>query len=258
MLVDYHIHVVAHGEYEYSYEWLYRFLKNARLKKFKEIGFSEHDEYLSLIDTGVIQKVQDEFPDVKIKLGLEVDYIPGREDKIKEIIASNSFDYIIGSVHFIGDWGFDHPDYKQGFEEQDIDEIYEAYFNLVNKAVESGLFDVVGHIDLIKKWGHRPKKRKNFYYIEPLLNNIKASGMVVEINNSGLRKPVKELYPGPGILEMIQALDIPVTFGSDAHHPDQLGKNLEQAISLAQKIGFKHLVTFDKRKKILVPLEIER
>jgi len=256
VLVDYHIHVVAHGEYRYEYWWLYRFLQNARAKNIKEVGFSEHDEYASMIDSQIIQKVQNEFQDIKVRLGLEVDYIPGREEKIKEIIASKAFDYVIGSVHFIDGWGFDHPDFKERFDEKDIDDIYEAYFSLVCEAVKSDLFDIVGHIDLIKVWGHRPRRKSTLYYIEPLLKRIKESGMVIEINSSGMRKPVKELYPAKDILQMIKAMNIPITLSSDAHHPDQLGFNYDQVVSILHQIGFKYLTTFNKRKKILMPLRI--
>jgi len=255
MLLDYHVHAIAHGEYEYNEEWICRFLEKARQQELREIGFTEHDEYYSLIDFAVVRKLQDKFPDVKIRMGLEVDYVPGREEEIKKLIKLNPYDYIIGSVHFIDGWGFDHPDFKDEFENRDIDEVYEAYFELVTKAVKAGLFDVVGHIDLVKIWGHRPKKNSTAYYIGNVLDCIKNSGTVIEINTSGLRKPVAEVYPSLDVLEMMLTMDIPITLGSDAHHPDQLGDNIRQVVLLAKKTGYRRVVAFNKRKKIFVPLE---
>ena len=112
MLQDYHVHALAHGEYQYTYEWLKQFLITARERQIFELGFAEHDEFVSQIDTSVLKRLQEEFPDIKLRLGLEVDYIPGREDYIQQLEQSCDFDYIIGSVHFIDGWGFDHPDFR--------------------------------------------------------------------------------------------------------------------------------------------------
>lgn len=255
MLWDYHVHAAAHGEYDYSPEWISRFLENARKLGLKEIGFSEHDEYRELVDHELIAKIQGQFPEPRIRIGLEVDYIPGREQVIEKFLASVNYDYVIGSIHFINGWGFDHPDFRQEFDARDIDEIYSAYFNLVKKAAESGLFDIMGHIDLIKIWGHRPCKRNIAFYLEPVLRSIKAQGIVIEINSSGMRKPVGEIYPAPEIIDMMSALDIPITFGSDAHHPDQIGEGLEQATRLAYRAGYRKAVRFAGRRQIPTLIE---
>jgi histidinol-phosphatase (PHP family) len=255
MLQDYHIHALAHGEYRYTYDWLKTFVIAARKQGILEMGFSEHDEFLAQIDVTVLSQLQDEFPDMKIRLGLEVDYIPGREEHIRQISKQYDFDYIIGSVHFIDGWGFDHPDFRHLFDEKDIDTIYRRYFELVQMAVESGLFDIVGHLDLIKIWGHRPLQYNMPTYLEPLLNSIKAAGMVIEINSAGLRKPVKEIYPAREIVDLIGAKDIAVTLGSDAHHPRELGTGLREASSMLINAGFHHLASFDNRQFRIVPLK---
>ena len=256
MLLDYHIHALAHGEYDYSESWLRLFAENARRKRLAEIGFSEHDEYLPRIKPDKLKRLQEDFPVLKIKIGLEVDYHPGREGEIQRMLVNSNFDYdyIIGSVHFIDGWGFDHPDFKDQFATRDIDDIYADYFTLLNQAVKSRLFDIVGHLDLIKIWGHRPLKKPISAYVEPVLNTIKAAGMVVEINSSGLRKAVGEIYPARQILELMLALNIPITLGSDAHHPSQLGEGLEEAAGLAQEVGYRQLVTFSGRKRQLVEI----
>ncbi|MGS0764107.1 histidinol-phosphatase HisJ family protein [Syntrophomonas curvata] len=255
MLQDYHIHALAHGEYRYTYDWLKTFAVAAREQGILELGFSEHDEYLSRIDTAVLQQLREEFPDINIRLGLEVDYIPGREEHIREISRQYDFDYLIGSIHFIEGWGFDHPDFSHLFTGKDIDQIYRSYFNLVHRAIKSGLFDVVGHLDLIKIWGHRPREHTVEHYVEPLLNSIKAADMVIEINSAGLRKPVKEIYPAPEIIDLVFAKEIAVTLGSDAHHPSQLGEGLAEAHRRLIGAGFKSIAMLEQRQVKLMALK---
>ncbi|MEN6460097.1 MAG: histidinol-phosphatase HisJ family protein [Syntrophomonas sp.] len=252
MLVDYHIHAAAHGEYEYSLEWLERFILNARRRGINEIGLCEHDEFLSRVNLDVVKMAQAKHKDVRIRLGMEADFIPGQDKQIRQKITANDYDYIIGSIHFINNWGFDHPDYKDRFDYYDIDDVYAAYFNLVEEMVRSGWFDVVGHLDLVKIWGHRPKTRSIISYVEPVLNAIKESGMVVEINSAGLRKPVKEIYPAAEIVRMMFNLNIPVTLSSDAHHPDQVGEDFSKIIELITRAGYRSIIQFDQHRKTVV------
>jgi histidinol-phosphatase (PHP family) len=182
-----------------------------------------------------------------------LDYIPGREEYMAAMAARREYDYIIGSVHFINGWGFDHPDFKSGFEHRDIDEIYQDYAALLIKMADSRLFDVVGHIDLVKVWGHRPSKRSALHYLQPVLESIKNSGMAVEINSAGLRKPVAELYPAADVLQTMFDLNVPIIFGSDAHHPDQVGAGLPEACEAARKAGYRYLVRLSRRQRIITP-----
>lgn len=255
MLQDYHVHALAHGEYQYTYDWLKEFLIMARERQIMELGFAEHDEFIAQIDTTILKRLQEEFPDIKLRLGLEVDYIPGREDYIRQISSTYDFDYIIGSVHFIDGWGFDHPDFRHLFEERDIDQVYNRYFELVEMAVNSGLFDIIGHLDLIKIWGHRPQQNNVMFYVEPLLNSIKAAGMLIEINSAGLRKPVGEIYPQQEIINLIASKQIAVTLGSDAHHPQQVGEGMQEAKGVLINSGFTHLASLQQRQVSLQPLK---
>ena len=248
MLQDYHVHALAHGEYQYTYDWLKKFLTTARQRKINELGFAEHDEFISQIDTTVLKRLQEEFPDIKLRLGLEVDYIPGREDYIRQLSQSYDFDYIIGSVHFIDGWGFDHPDFRHLFEERDIDQVYSRYFELVQMAVKSGLFDIIGHLDLIKIWGHRPRQHNVMFYVEPLLNSIKAARMLIEINSAGLRKPVGEIYPQQEIIDLMASKQIAVTLGSDAHHPRQVGEGLQKVQGVLINAGFTRIASLQQRQ----------
>jgi histidinol-phosphatase (PHP family) len=255
MLVDYHVHAAAHGEYRYSQEWISQYLDSACRQGIKEIGFSEYDEFVNLVDVELFSKMQTTHRnDIDLKLGLELDYIPGKEKEIREIILQRQYDYVIGSVHYIDGWGFEHPDYQGGFLERDIDEIYIQYADILIKMVQSGCFDVVGHMDLVKIWGYRPRKRSSLYYFEPVLRAIKQYNLAVEINSAGLRKKVGELYPAADLVNVMFSYDIPITFGSDAHHPDQIGEGLAEAYHSARQAGYRYLVRFTQRKQIVTLL----
>lgn len=253
MLVDYHVHAAAHGEYIYSPEWIEQFLAAAAKRGISEIGLSEHQEYSGLVDVSAIKIAASKVKEVKIRLGLEADYIPGQESITKRHIMAHNYDYIIGSVHFIKGWGFDHPDFRERFDHCNVDETYRIYFNLVCGMVQSGLFDTVGHMDLIKIWGHRPRSPISSF-ISPLLKAVKLSGMAVELNSAGLRKPVHELYPAEDILKEMYNINIPVTFGSDAHHPDQVGEDFAVLVKTATRVGYNSIVTFEQRRqnKVLI------
>ncbi len=255
MLVDYHVHVVAHGEYGYSQDWVNQFLDSASKRGIQEIGFSEHDEFMHLVDFNTFQVVQNAHRhNIDIKLGIEMDYIPGQEQNINETIRQKPYDYVIGSVHYIDGWGFDHPDFQSGFDERDIDDIYGQYAHILMQMVQSGCFDVVGHMDLVKIWGHRPRRRSSLDYLTPVLEAVRKNNMAVEINSAGLRKKVAELYPEEALVNRMFRYDIPITFGSDAHHPDQIGEGLTEAYQSARKAGYRYLVRFNQHNKITTVL----
>jgi histidinol-phosphatase (PHP family) len=253
MLVDYHIHAAAHGEYQYTYEWLNCFVEKALSQGINEIGFSEHDEYLDRIKPELIQQINQQHRGINVRLGLEIDFIPGRNEEIRRLISAYDFDYILGSVHFISGWGFDHPDERHFFEQKDIDEVYRDYFDLVAGAAQSRLFDVMSHLDLVKVWGHRPRSPVS-NIVEPVLQGIKQEGLVIEINSSGLRKPVAEIYPAFSIIERMAAMGIAVTMGSDAHHPDQVGYELAETAQLLKRAGYRKMIKFISRQKVQVDL----
>ena len=249
MLVDYHVHLVAHGEYEYKRERLLEYLARARAQGIGEIGFAEHEEWVSLVKPEVLESVVKDVEGLHLRRGLEIDYSFEREAEIRGIINQWELDFVIGSVHFIDGWGFDHPDFKAGFDGADIDDLYERYFCIMAQAVRSRLFDIIGHLDLIKIWGHRPARRRDWEYVEPFLADMKNSGVVVEINTAGLRKPVNEVYPNPRILGALFTAGIPITFGSDAHEPEDVGRDLEKAREMARRIGYRWCVGFDRRRR---------
>lgn len=255
-MLDYHVHAVAHGEYDYTKEWVELYLKQAQESGIDEIGFCEHDEFMHLVDMELFQRLKAASRHyVRLKLGLEWDFGPGREKSLQPYLDSADYDYIIGSVHFIDGWGFDHPDCQEGYQHRDVDEIYASYADILMQLAAAGCCDIVGHIDLVKVWGHRPRRRSALHYLDPVLKSIKAHRLAVEINGGGLRKPVEELYPSRDIVERMYAYDIPITLGSDAHRPEQVGVGLVEAYSCARRAGYQRCVTFDRRLMTVVPLE---
>jgi histidinol-phosphatase (PHP family) len=214
------------------------FDENYRLK------FDEMDAYVS----DILQAKERYKNDIDILLGYEVDWLQGHMD---ERVLHANVDYLIGSVHFIDKWGFDNPEFIGGWKEKDIDEIWQAYFEAIEAMAKSGKFDIVGHLDLIKVFKFMPKQDVRLL-AKDVLQAIKKSHMVMEINTAGLRKPIGEMYPSRALLEEAYALDIPITFSSDAHAVDQIGAGYDLATTLARNIGYTQAVTFKGRDKQLI------
>lgn len=185
---------------------------------------------------------------IEILLGYEVDYLPGHMD---DRVLKAKVDYLIGSVHFINKWGFDNPEFIGGYEERDIDTIWQEYFDAIEAMAKMGRFDIVGHLDLIKVFKYLPQKDIRLI-AKKALKAIKTSNMVLELNAAGLRKPIQEIYPSQPLLEVAYELDIPITFSSDAHAVEQIGFSYDKVTELARCVGYTQVVTFKQRDKQLV------
>ncbi len=201
-----------------------------------------------------VERIRDEFTGkLSIKVGLEVDYHPGSEAYVEEMIASYHWDYVIGSVHYIGNWGFDNPDYIKIWDDWDIDDAYVAYFDLVAASAATGLFDTIGHPDLIKKFNHRPtpNSARIIEAEESMLQAVLAAGTALEISSAGLRKPVQEIYPNQRIVTRAAELGISFAFGSDAHAPGDVGHGTEECINILKASGIKEIATFEQRQRTM-------
>ncbi len=193
--------------------------------------------------------------DIEILLAYEVDFMQNTSLMLDEILNAK-VDYLIGSIHFIQEkdsslWGFDNPEFIGKYKEKNIDDIWIDYFEVVEQLAKSKLFDIVGHLDLIKVFKYLPNKDiKSLSY--PALKAVKNANMTLEINAAGLRKPINQPYPSKELLELAFELDIPITFSSDAHDPSQIGFMYDEVTSLAKKIGFTKCVTYKNRDKQLV------
>ena len=189
---------------------------------------------------------------IKILLAYEVDYLEGY---ILDEIINSKVDYLIGSVHFLKNkndmWGFDNPEFIGVYESKDIDTIWLEYFDAIKSMAKTQLFDIVGHFDLIKLFRFLPKKDIRIL-ANDALKQIKKSGMVLEINPAGLRKPIGETYPSKQLLELAYEMNIDITFGSDAHEIEQVGFKYDEVVSLAKEIGYTKCITFDNREKIKI------
>lgn len=208
------------------------------------LSFDEMEAYARDILTAKVTYKDD----IHILLGYEVDWLLGHMD---DRVLHAEVDYLIGSIHFIDKWGFDNPEFIGGWKDKNVDDIWKAYFEATEAMAKSGKFDIVGHLDLIKVFKFMPKTDTRLLAKNALLA-IKKSNMVLELNAAGLRKPVKESYPSKTLLEEAYALDIPITFSSDAHAVEQVGYGYEKILSLAKEVGYTQAVTFQERDKQLI------
>ena len=263
---DYHLHtrLCGHASGDVG-----DYLENAARKGLREVGFADHlplyflppgekmpgyamgEEELPLY-VELVNSLRDAAP-VRVKLGIEADYVPGFEKKLAALLSAYSFDYVMGSVHFIDGWGFDNPAEIREYGSREIIRVYERYFSLVQQAALTGFFDIMAHPDLIKKFGFRPQADLTPLY-EETARVFKKAGVCAEVNTAGLRCAAKEIYPSPALLEIFFKNGIPVTFGSDAHSPGLAGKDLEKAFSLVKNAGYREFAVFEGRKRTFVKI----
>ena len=186
-----------------------------------------------------------------VRLGMEMDFIPSRVPLARDIQARYDWDYVIGSVHNVG---FEKLQEPELYDNWSIDDVCELYFHHVGLMVRERYCDIVGHLDLPKKMGHRPAAGL-LHYIEPLIPDLLAAGMAVEINTSGLDNPAQEFMPGWDVIAALAQAGVPLTLGSDAHAPQQVGRHFTQALAGLRQLGVRELVRFERRQKIRVPLD---
>lgn len=197
---------------------------------------------------------------IELRVGLEADYIEGYEEQIRELLSPYPWDYLIGSVHFLGEW--DITDHRQvhGWEGKEVMDVYRRYYNAVKKSALSGLYDIIGHMDVIKRFGYGPQTAEDKAEVRELergaLKAIASSGIAMELNASGLTKPCAEMFPAEHVLKEALKLGIPLTLGSDAHDPKKLGDGLQEARNLLWRTGFRELAVFDERRRASVPFEL--
>ncbi len=228
----------------------------------REIGFSDHAPMVHQPMPGItmaldelplyhkmIEEVRKRFaPRLSVKIALESDFLPGYEAKTKAIIDGYPYDYIIGSVHFIDDWAFDDPATREYWKKHDVNEVYLKYYALLRQSAKTGYFQIIGHCDLPKKFGARPTIDLTDE-IKATAKVFKDTGVAIEINTAGLRKPIGEMYPAPHCLKIYREAGVPLTFGSDAHDPKDVGKDFAAAMDLAKSVGYSQYLIF-KQKKI--------
>ncbi len=252
-MLDLHVHLIGHQDRQADETAVRGFLQVAIEKGLVEIGFADHDLYFGELDLPLLREVGKSYPGLKVRVGLEVDYRPGEEEKIQGVLERFPFDYVIGSVHEIEGWAFDSPGEEARHRAQDPDVLYGRYFSLVEKAARSGLFTTLGHLDLLKIYGVRPQK-DILELADRALTAAEEMGLAIEINTNGRYKPVGEFYPEPKLLQEAVFRGISVTLGSDAHEAKVVGRDLGEAMALLHHLGAKKVVGFQGREPIAYSL----
>ncbi len=273
MLTDYHLHLRPDeagttAERYFTTENVDRSLEAAASAGIEELGVSEHvyrfEQALEVWRHPYwTQNAHDDLDaycefvrGTPLRLGVECDFVPGAEDRTANLLEARDFDYVVGSVHFIGEKAVDHPGWDVWESGEDPDEVWRRYFESLAECARCGLFDILAHPDLVKVWGGsrpRPERDPRSFY-EPAIEAIAESGIAVEVSTAGLRKPVGELYPEQGFAEMCVEAGAPFALSSDAHLPEQVGFEYQRAVEFLDALGVGEICVFEGRKRRLEPL----
>ena len=275
MLTDYHVHLRPDAEDTPAERYFTaanaeRYRTVAAERGIAELGVAEHvyrfREALSVWDSPFWRAwAADDLDDycafvreeTDLRLGIEADFVPGREDRMASLLEEREWDYVVGSVHFLGDLAVDMDDEWDIWRRGDsADRVWRRYFEWLAEAARSGLFDVMAHPDLVKvHGGGRPRPDGDLRrYYEPAVEAFADAGVAVEMSTAGLRKPAGELYPARGFLEMVVDAGCPIALSSDAHVPDQLGFRYEDAVGALEDAGVRELCVFEGRERRLEPI----
>ncbi|WP_156291959.1 histidinol phosphate phosphatase domain-containing protein [Oceanobacillus salinisoli] len=202
------------------------------------------------------QKEKWEKHGVTLKLGIEADFFPNGEEELERLIENKPWDYVIGSVHFVDGWGFDNPEAAYLFEEGNLLDLYKTHTSYVCQAIESGLFDILAHLDNLKVFSYRPDEGVLKDSYEMVASMLKKHDTASEVNTGlSYRYPIKEACPSSTYLQTLANYEIPMTLSSDSHYPDDLGTNLDQAANMLKKYSYENIVGFTKRKRYTIPME---
>ena len=199
----------------------------------------------------MLKNLRDKYANrIDLRIGLEVDFILGREDLLLESVLNCEVDYLIGSVHFLNEWGFDNPEFIGKYASIDTQKCWEHYLDSIEAMAKSEYFQIIGHLDLFKIFNNKPPKAL-YPKIKHTLQTIKTHSCVLEINAAGLRKPCKEHYPSKEILTIAREFDIPITLSSDAHSVENVGFGYEECKNTALELGFRQVCAFkDKQMQV--------
>ena len=272
MIVDYHMHLRDPEDGprgSYSADYAERFVAQARVAGVDEIGFTEHVfKFRESMDLWEIEWMRERCTDalddyvgavteakergLPVKLGLEVDFFPGIERALADLLEPYPWDYLLGSVHFVDGFAVDQ---EPGLVHRiPVGEAWRRYFVWLRDAARSGLFDCLSHPDLIKFFGMRATEEERHYLYVETADAIGAAGVCVEVSTAGLYKPVGELYPDPALLAAFHERGVPITLASDAHAPEHVGRDLDQAVALAREAGYETVTVFDRRQRRQEPM----
>ena len=274
MLTDYHLHLRP-DERENTAERSFtpanaeRYREVATERGIAELGVAEHIyRFTAALDVWqhpfwrrYAHDDLDEYcgfvrEETDLRLGLEMDFLPGREDRIASVLDGRDWDFVVGSVHFLRDHSLDTEEYSVWGAGESPERVWRRYFETIAESARSGLYDVIAHPDLVKVWGRaapRPDGDLRRYY-EPAVEAFADTGVAVELSTAGWRKPVAEQYPALPFLEMLVDAGCPLALSSDAHEPDLIGFEYERAVELLESVGVRELAVFERRERRLEPI----
>jgi histidinol-phosphatase (PHP family) len=275
VLTDYHVHLRSDdvdetpAERYLTPENAERYREAASERRIEELGVAEHVyRFTAALEVWQHElwrhSARDDLDDycafvreqTDLKLGIEADFIPGREDRMAELLDGRDFDYVVGSIHFVGDGALDYELYDIWSAASSPEKVWRTYFEWLGQAAASGMYDILAHPDLVKYWGRRrpwPERDLRYFY-DVAMEGIAESGIAVEVSTAGLRKPVGELYPSRDFLEMVLDAGNPIALSSDAHAPEDLGRDYDRALELLGELGVTELAVFDRRVRRLEPI----
>jgi histidinol-phosphatase (PHP family) len=277
MLTDYHVHLRPDepgttAERFFTSENAERYRDAASERGITELGVAEHiyrfRQSLDVWDhTLWVENAHDDLDaycafvreETDLRLGIEADFIPGREEQTRDLLEAREWDYVVGSVHFIAEGALDYGRFDVWTHARSADQVWSTYFRWLGELAATGMYDILAHPDLVKHWGRDdearpyPEKDLRFYY-DLAMEQIAASGIAVELSTAGLRKPTGEIYPDRAFLEMIADAGNPIALSSDAHTPEHLGHEYEQAIELLGEVGITQIAVFEGREIRMEPI----
>jgi histidinol-phosphatase (PHP family) len=276
LLTDYHVHLRTDDpdtppERFFTPGNAERYRETAEERGIRELGVAEHihrfTQALQVWDHAWYRRwARDDVDayagfvreETDLKLGIEVDFLPGREDHLANFLERAEWDFVVGSVHFIGDLAMDigEEDYDVWRHIPSAERVWKRYFETLAEASRSGLYDIMAHPDLVKVWGRsRPLPEGDLRrYYEPAIEAMAEGGVAMEVSTAGLRKPVGELYPAPAMIELAVEAGVPIALSSDAHVPDHLGFAYDRALEVLEACGVREIAVFDRRERRLEPV----
>jgi histidinol-phosphatase (PHP family) len=263
-MIDYHLHgnFCGHAEGE-----LEEYVLEALGKGFVEIGFADHlpkvvdpDPYHAMLEerlpeyVALVKHLQIKYAgSITIRLGIEADFFPGFEGRTRALLARAPFDYVLGSVHFLGDWHFTSKAHRDRYETEDPRSAFPRYFELLRSMISSGLFDVLAHPDALRRERFVPAVPPEREYAE-IAAMLAGKGMAIEVNTAGLRRGAGSIYPDPALLAACHGAGVPVTLGSDAHIPVDVGRDFQIAFQLLEQTGITEIATYEGRRMVRRPI----
>ena len=278
MLTDYHVHLRpdeagSTAERYFTAGTVERYREAAEERGIEELGVAEHiHRFVQSLDVWQhpwyrhwarddIDEYCDFLRGAGLKVGIEADFLPGREDRLQNLLEAREWDYVVGSLHFLRDDAVDlhgEPDWAAWdiWRGSDPERVWASYFDTLGEAARAGMFDILAHPDLVKVFAGRvpvPDGDLRRFY-ERAMDGIVDSDIAVEVSTAGLRKPAREIYPAPAFLEMCLDAGRPVALSSDAHRPEELGYEYERALELLDGLGVTELAVFEGRSRRLEPI----